>query len=516
MWILIATVTYVLFLVVCILSYAVDYLTNVIQVDSFSQLLYTMQVSMGGAENTIGQILQGFFQDYIGWILVITGFYVYFLWMAKKVRKSKKEGKPIVFSDTATTTLRSTILCGLAAAVALTCSQIRQGYNVLGVQEYLEEQKITSTFYEDYYVSPNDVKITFPSKKKNLIHIYMESMESSYTDKKHGGGFEDDLIPNLTKIAKDNTDFSAEDDKDLNGANVTNKTSWTIAGLTAQTSGTPLGAENSEYTKDFDDDVEFMPNLVTLGDLLDQNGYTNVFMCGSNASYGGRANYFEQHGNYEIFDWVSAREDGYLPENYKEWWGFEDNKLYEFAKDKITELAESDEPFNFTMLTADTHFKNGYECEDCPDLYDEQYENVIACSDKKVAEFVKWIMQQDFYKDTVIIISGDHLSMDGLIVSETGSDYDRHSYFTVINGPKYTLDLTREYTTLDIFPTTLEALGVKIEGHRLGLGTSLYSDVPTLCEELGFDELNKEIAYHSDYYDQYLVAGDTTYLEAED
>lgn len=336
----------------------------------------------------------------------------------------------------------------------------------------------------------------------------MESMEASFTDKAHGGGFEDNLIPNLERIARENTDFRAKDDPYLNGGQVTNKTSWTVAGMVAQTSGTVLGVSNSKYNHSFDENMLFMPNIKSLGDLLEEQGYTNVLMCGSEASYAGRANYFRQHGNYDIYDLDRMHANGKLPKNYHEWWGYEDSKLVDFAKDKILELAGSRKPFNFTMLTADTHFKDGYLCPDCPDSQDEQYENVILCSDKRIGEFVDWIRQQDFYKDTVVVLAGDHLSMDGLISQSVGLDYGRKTYFSLLNGKEYTLNKTRDYTTLDLFPTTLEAMGFEIDGHRLGLGTSLYADIPTLCESMGFDELNQQISYHNKRYEEEIMKDD--------
>ena len=36
------------------------------------------------------------------------------------------------------------------------------------------------------------------------------------------------------------------------------------------------------------------------------------------------------------------------------------------------------------MLTADTHFPDGYLCKDCENKWDEQYKDVISCSSKKV------------------------------------------------------------------------------------------------------------------------------------
>ena len=40
---------------------------------------------------------------------------------------------------------------------------------------------------------------------------------------------------------------------------------------------------------------------------------------------------------------------------------------------------------------------------------------------------------------------------------------------------------------MDMFPTTLASLGAVIDGDRV-IGTNLFSDKPTLAEELGFDD----------------------------
>ena len=57
---------------------------------------------------------------------------------------------------------------------------------------------------------------------------------------------------------------------------------------------------------------------------------------------------------------------------------------------------------------------------------------------------------------------------------------------------------------MDMFPTTLAALGVSIEGDRLGLGTNLFSSKKTIPEEIGLDNFNKELKKSSDYYYKYI------------
>ena len=57
-----------------------------------------------------------------------------------------------------------------------------------------------------------------------------------------------------------------------------------------------------------------------------------------------------------------------------------------------------------------------------------------------------------------------------------------------------------DYTAMDMFPTTLSAMGFEIEGDRLGLAVDLFSGEPTLCEEMGFEKLEEETQKYSAYY----------------
>lgn len=511
MWIFAGTITWILYLLVCIAGYTLFYLTENVQVASFSQLLYTLQVSMGGAENTIWQIVGGFFEKMWLQVLLATLLYIGFMTVALRRRKMVRKNMPVSsLLKNGVTVLgcscifSSLVLCGVLGA------KIHSGYDLLGIGEYLDERSTVSNLYEEQYVPISESGLKAPQKKKNLIWIMIESMESTYADRSHGGTMDENLIPNLTGIALENQDFSADGSDQINGGKVTNGSSWTVAGMVSQTSGTPLALGNGAFTHDFEKDNSFMPNLESIGDLLEDQGYDQQLMVGSEASYGGRRNYFSQHGDYYIYDLQTAKYEKKIPQNYREWWGFEDRKLFSYAKESILERAASGKPFNFMMLTADTHFKNGYLCEDCEDHFDEQMENVIHCSDHRVKEFIDWILEQDFADDTVIVLSGDHLNMDGLIPELVDEGYTRSVYFSVINGPEIKVDQDREYTTLDICPTVLEALGFDIPNGRIGLGTSLYSGFPTLTEELGFDEFNAQIAYQSNYYNNHLLAGDDT------
>ncbi|MEG0573330.1 MAG: LTA synthase family protein [Erysipelotrichaceae bacterium] len=368
--------------------------------------------------------------------------------------------------------------------------------------EYIKSELTNSSFIEDNYVDPKQVNLNFPDQKRNLIYIYLESMEDTYLSKKLGGNQEVDLIPELSLLASQNIRFAG------NGQGKGNLqipgVGWTVAGMVAQTSGMPLDIpiEGNSY----DTYQSFLPGIYSLGDILNKEGYKQMLMVGSDASFGGRKAYFTQHGNYQIWDHKSAIKENKIPKDYNEWWGFEDEKLFTFAKEKLQMLAADSVPFNFTMLTADTHHPDGYVCPKCGKVHASQYENVISCSSKQVAEFISWIQQQDFYENTTIIITGDHLSMNTSLFENLPQSYQRSTFNTIINSSKQLKnDKLRSFSVVDLFPTTLSAMGVDIPGNKLGLGTNLFSNKKTIIERYGFNKVTNELNKKSNFYNNQFV-----------
>lgn len=367
----------------------------------------------------------------------------------------------------------------------------------MDVPEYLERAGTQTRIYEEEYVSPDDASLIPPADKPNLISIYLESMETTYASLEDGGYQPENYMPNLTRLARENVSFS--DKEGLGGFHSTENTNWTMAALFAGTSGLPFAFPvdgNSMWKYN-----TFAPAIVTLGDLLSRQGYTQEFLCGSDGEYGGRALYFRGHGNYEIYDLWKAREEGDIPEDYYVWWGFEDRVLFDIAKKEATRLWEAGEPFNLTILTVDAHHLGGYVCPVCGDAYEDPTANVIACTDRQVAAFVDWCRSQPFWDDTVIVINGDHPRMDACL-TEGVDFFDRTVYNCFINARKQPQRgvTNREAVMMDLYPTTLSALGWTIPGDRLGLGTDLFSNTPTLAERKGIAWLNDETMRYSQYF----------------
>lgn len=372
----------------------------------------------------------------------------------------------------------------------------------IGVFEYEINLFKQTKIYDKYYVDGNGVDITFPDKKQNLIFIYMESMETTNASINNGGAQKVSYIPNLENYALKYDNFSSGEK--LGGFVPVSGTTYTLAGMISQNSGVnfklPINIMDKNIVK--------MNGVYALGDVLVDNGYKNYLMMGSQAIFASRDKYFKNHGNYEIFDYTYAINNELIPKDYLVWWGYEDNKLFEFAKNKLKDISKEEQPFNLTLLTADTHFTDGYLDSECDTPFDKKYANVMHCSDKMINNFITWVMEQDFYKNTTIVLVGDHLTMQSSFYDDIDKNYTRSVYNVFINSRvKSDTTKNRIFSSMDIYPTTLASLGVKIDGDRLGLGTNMYSNKKTLMEELGYKYVSNELKKRSSFYDNYIYKG---------
>lgn len=462
---------------------------------SIDEIIFHLKVPLEGTNTEV--IEEGIAACVPLALLVVLLSFIFVAGMRKKRRVSA-----ICLLGTALLSVR----CGWNAAYNL--------YLDLGVDTYLKNQKTESHFIQDNYVDPRNAQITFPQQKRNLIYIFMESMESTYASREVGGAYEENYIPELTEIAQNNVSFSNTDN--LGGGYPTIGTTWTMSAIFAQTSGMPIKTplSSDDMNRTLGEQASFSSTVHNLEDILEEEGYNQCFMIGSDATFGGRRAYFNSHGNCDIWDFYTAKEQRVLPQDYYVWWGYEDNKLFTYAKDKLLDLSSQDAPFNLTLLTVDTHFEDGYVCDLCrEDFGDNQYANVMACSSRQIAEFVRWIQQQSFYENTTIILCGDHLTMDRDFCQDIGG-YERGVYNAFINLPD-DLDImvertrNREFSTLDMFPTTVAALGARIKGDKLALGVNLFSDNQTLLEKYGRKGLDEELVKKSSFYDMLINDIDT-------
>ena len=388
-------------------------------------------------------------------------------------------------------------------------SSLIYGICVLDIYGYIVSKNSSSSFFENNYINPKDVKLQFPEKKRNLIYITVESMENTVLSNKNGGASTVSLSPELEQIALDKNNVSFSNTNRLDRMLPIHGTGWTAGGMIAQSSGVPILNMSSFDGNELGNFKKFLPGVYSIGEILEKENYYQQIMMGSDASFGGRDKYYSQHGNYKIFDYKTAKEQSKIPNDYHVWWGFEDKKLFEYAKEELSTISESNQPFNLQLLTADTHFIDGYLNPSCKTESDNKYKNVYACSSKQINDFIEWVKQQDFYENTTIIISGDHLGMQTEFYEAIADiNYQRTIYNVIINPANIPYKKTnRQFSSFDLYPTTLSSIGVSIEGDELGLGVNLFSDKETLIEKYGLDYINSELQKRSDYYNKKILTG---------
>lgn len=497
-------------LILIVIIFSIQYAINNFGNIGLNEIVFTLNMPMKGADQ---QYYKKYFFEALIPILVCLGILLFVLkkkWCKLKICITflNKRRDYTIFPLEYNLSLY-TVICVVVLILIFVKANTE-----FGLWNYIRGQIEASTFIEDNYVQPQTEMLTFPEQKRNLIWIYMESAETTFQDISNGGMMDENLIPEMTLLAKENISFSQTNE--ISGAAVAPACGWTIAGLVAQTSGLPLklfSYDDHNIDNSMNKYISFLPGAVSLGEILKKEGYHNVFMAGSDFDFGGRTDYFTQHGNYEIIDCKQEKKNT-LPKEYIGPWGMEDRKLYMDAKEELTKLAQKEEPFNFAMITVDTHTGGGHICSICPNNYSNQYWNTWSCASKQIYDFVQWIKEQDFYDNTTICITGDHCSMEtDFLDTDKIDDYDKYNggttrrvYNAIINSVTEPIKMrNRKFTTLDFFPTALASIGVEIEGNRLGLGTNLFSDVQTLSEEYGYSYIMEELEKKSKFYDNQIL-----------
>ena len=360
------------------------------------------------------------------------------------------------------------------------------------------QQPIDSLLYREHYVHPDSVEIQSQGELRNLIVIFLESMEPNFF--KH--------TPELTKLEQSSLNFAP------GGENVSG-TTWTIAGIMGKLCGLPLNMPMG-ITEHHGKLPTYLPYAKCLMDMLADRGYNQLYAQGSSGDFTRKRKFWTEHGNVGVHDIEYYKSLGKIPENYHEFWGFEDRKLYEYVKEELDSLAKNDRPFAFYMLTVDTHQPFGYLDDSCKIALknvgfeikgDNQFPAVLRCASMQLASFVEWIKEQPWSGNTVISVMGDHatpmLSNKAELVPTDSVYWTNFIINSAVDGKAFRRG--RSYSSMDMFPTLLESMGFELEGRSIGLGRSLYADKPTLLEVYGKPVLDSLLRERSIQYDYFIM-----------
>ena len=326
-----------------------------------------------------------------------------------------------------------------------------------GVGYYAHLQK---SFAEDttgdYFTALPTDKLT-PTRKLNLVTIYAESLENTFSNEEIFGSNLNAPLENVFG----QTEFEMHP---VGG------TQWSIAGLVASQCGIPLAAflKNAAgaYTN------EFLGGVTCLSDILAEFGYYQEFLVGVDAKFSGMDKFAQTHGYTNVRGKFELEK--FKIDHPRTSWGgaLHDDTILEITADEIIKLHKSGQPFNFTVVLTDNHAQNGYLSPRCQTAgLNRQLLEVIQCTNKSIAAFTQRLSDENVLDDTVIVVMGDHLFMGNF--DENLHGQKRSVYFNYLTKqiPETPTNIT-EISHFDVYPTML-SLVAGIDFPTLHLGVNL-------------------------------------------
>ncbi|MEB5923673.1 phosphatidylglycerol--membrane-oligosaccharide glycerophosphotransferase [Franconibacter daqui] len=432
-WFVATLVVLGLFVILNITLYASNYFTG----DGINDaVLYTLTNSLTGAGVT------KYILPAVGLIAILVAVFGLLAWILRRRRHPHHLGYSL-----------------LALALALASVDASPAFRQ--ITELVKSQsREGDPDFATYYKEPNK---TIPDPQLNLVYIYGESLERTYFDDQ---AFPQ-LAPELGALKNEGLDFSKT--MQLPG------TDYTIAGMVASQCGIPLFAPfegNASASMS-----SFFPQNICLGDILKNSGYENYFMQGANLRFAGKDVFLKSHG----FDHLYGAEElkGVVADPaYRNDWGFYDDTVLEQVWKKYEELSKAGKRFSLFALTVDTHHPDGFVSRTCQrksyafEGKPNQSFSAVTCSQEHIAALINKIKASPYFKNTVIVVSSDHLAMNNTAYKYL-SKQDRENLFFILRGDKPQQDVVAvKRSTMDNGATVLDILG---GDNFIGLGRSSIS-----------------------------------------
>jgi hypothetical protein len=350
----------------------------------------------------------------------------------------------------------------LVAVLGIFCGTINKFPPVIFIKGFYQYHTSVSVHYNKKKMEENGINTNIVPiedqrvlKGKNLVYIFLESIEQTYLDENLFPG----LIPNIKKfVGKDAVFFPNV--KEAEHAN------FTLGGMFAAMTGGILSNQHilgnglEEWNGGFNPNVA--QNLPTLPEALKIAGYHQVFMRAASLQFAGTNLLLEKLKFNEMYDTKDFK-DQIKDKSLIGAWGVRDNALFQVAFDKYVKLSKSKQPFNLTLLTVDTHPPDGLTFSGSLKYGDGKSNllNAVHTTDYELGQFIEKLKTVKGWENTVIAISNDHLAMSSstdhaMLIKNP----QRKMLFFALNAGPHKVVKT-DGATFDIAPTVLDLLKVK-------------------------------------------------------
>jgi phosphoglycerol transferase MdoB-like AlkP superfamily enzyme len=346
-----------------------------------------------------------------------------------------------------------------------------------------------------------EVKAQTPSFKPNVVLIVMESMALSKTNL-----MESALkpTPELEALANDSYWFSQY---------------YSPVESTARNMFSIMTAIPDVTTQETSSRNPFVVDQRLIANSY--KGYKKMYMLGGSASWANIRGIFSNN-----IDGVQIFEEGDYKQKRTDVWGLSDLDLFIACNDEFAKIP-SDQPFFAVIQTASFH--RPYTIPDNPrgfkvkqaslaelkesGFYSLDQYNSIRFADFSLGYFMNLAKKNDYYKNTIFIVTGDHglPDEDGANVGKGAHQWNLEKYHVplIIHNKKLfpvPTEDTRPAGHVDVMTTAAYLAGVDHINTTLGrnlfdksLDKERYSFIYNFYSEIGeFGLLDGEFYYHFD------------------
>ncbi len=299
----------------------------------------------------------------------------------------------------------------------------------------------------------NDIR-AFPGK--NLVLVYLESIENSYLDETQFPG----LMPNTRALMKEAVVFE--------NIHQSTNAGFTIGGLFASQAGYDL--------TDLQFSMGFINNginpaignrLCSLPGVMKKAGYFLSFMKSATLNFAGARVIFTEFGYDEL--WAAEEQPQEIRGRYGfsgAWGGCRDSMLLRIGIEKFRELSKRNQPFLLTLLTVDSHGPDGV-IEPRGSRYTHYGEEpsqlltAIHRTDQALGKFVEQLKRHPAWKNTILFVVSDHLAMNNSTTIDILETNPRRRLLAFALNAGSPRRIAIEGKTFDLAPTLLELAGVR-------------------------------------------------------
>lgn len=292
---------------------------------------------------------------------------------------------------------------------------------------------------------------------RNLVFVYLESLERTYTDEHRFPG----LTPQINRLRGQGLDFSGF--RTFPGA------TYTISGIFSSQCGAPYlspsvfgSAAQPGFVPGNDNTTaeSFHPELACLGDVLHAAGYDQTYLSGVILNFANTDVFFRLHRYDRALGkpQIERLHGGKLP---TEGWGLLDDDIFDQALEEVRAKQTAGKPFSVVLSTIDTHPPRGYLLPGCQPYAPIRNDmlDAVHCSDQLLGQFVDRLSREPSWKDTVVVVMSDHVAMRNVASPLYPPMDQRQPLLFALNAGEG--DRAARMYHMDIAPTILSLLGVK-------------------------------------------------------